>query len=134
MNITGFINLLLADPTTSGLVGTRVYKAVLPRGYQLPAVAVHRYGGDQDYQMSGPVDIREDRIQFDAYGDTPDDCEATAEAIRALLVPYTGTLTDGTVVQACYLERDMDLPFLANADSKGIANRTCLGFRVISGQ
>jgi Protein of unknown function (DUF3168) len=132
MMLDGFMALLKADAGVSGLVGVRVYQSVLPRGYILPAIAIHRYGGSQDYEYAGPVGVREDQIQLDAYGETAESLQQVSEAIRSLLVPYVGTLPDGTVVQACYLERDMDMPFLPNADTKGIANRSTLGFRVVS--
>jgi hypothetical protein len=131
MILDGVISLLKADSGVSGIAGSRVYKNELPRGYSFPAVVVHRYGGTQDYQMDGPVGVREDQIQIDAYAVTGT-IEGLSEAVRALLVGYVGTLPDGSVVQACYLERDMDLPFLPNANTTGIANRSTLGFRVIS--
>lgn len=130
--LDGFIALLTSASTVNGLLNGGISKSVLPRGYKLPAIAIHRYGGGQDYDFAGPVDISEDQIQLDIYGDTADDCDQVTEAVRALLIGFTGALSDGTVVQACYLERDMDMPFLPHADSKGIANRSTLGFRVVS--
>jgi hypothetical protein len=132
MLIDGIITLMNADTGIAGLVSGRIYKNVLARGYQLPAIAVHRYGGSQDYEFSGPVDISEDQLQIDVYGTDADSCQEVAASVRALLAPFTGSLPDGTIVQACYLERDMDMPFLPNADSKGIANRAVLGFRIVN--
>lgn len=132
MLLDGIISLLSANAGVSALVGTRIYKSVLPRGYTLPAIAVHRYGGTQEYQADGPVGLREDQVQLDCYAEDAETAQQVIEAVRAVLAPYTGTLPDGTVVRACYLERDMDLPFLPHADSKGIANRSMLGFRVVS--
>jgi hypothetical protein len=131
MILDGFIALLAADPGVHAVAAARVYKDELPRGYTFPAVVVHRYGGLQDYDFAGPVGVREDQIQIDAYAETAA-IEQLSEAIRAALVPFVGALPDGTVVQACYLERDMDMPFLPNANTKGIANRSTLGFRVVS--
>ena len=133
MLIDGIIALLVADTAgVNALVSGAVYANELPRGYALPAIAVHRYGGSQEYEMAGPVGLREDQIQFDCYGATSDATQQVAEAVRSLLVAYVGTLSDGTVVRACYLERDMDMPFMPKADTKGIANRSLLGFRVVS--
>lgn len=132
MMLDGFITLMTDDAGVNALVGTKIYKSVLPRGYTLPSIAIHRYGGTKDYEFDGPVATREDQIQVDCYASDPESAQQVAEAVRALLVPYVGTLPDGTVVQACYLERDMDMPFLPHADSKGIANRALLGFRVVS--
>jgi hypothetical protein len=117
--------------TVAAQVQGRVYENELPRGYRLPAIAVHQYGGAQDYDFSGPISINEDQVQLDCYGQDSLSCRATAEAARKLLENFTGTLPDGTVVQACYKERDQAMPFLPNADQKGIANRWMLGFRVV---
>ena len=132
MILDGFISLLTSNAGVSALVSTNVYKSVLPRGYTLPAVAIHRYGGSQEYQMDGPVRLREDQIQCDCYAEDPETAQEVAEAVRSVLVGYVGPLADGSVVRGCFLERDMDMPFLPHADSKGIANRALLGFRVVS--
>lgn len=132
MMLDGFISLMTADSGVNGLVATRIYKSVLPRGYTLPAIAIHRYGGAQEYQADGPVGTREDSIQVDCYAEDPETAQQVAEAVRSLLAPFKGTLPDGTTVQGTFLERDMDMPFLPHADSKGIANRSMLGFRVVS--
>lgn len=112
--------------------GSAVFRNELPRGYTLPAICVHGYGDSQDYDLTGPINLRESQVQVDVYGDTGADCSAVSEAVRALLIGYTGTLPDGTVVSLIKLERGMDMPFLPRADQKGIANRSMLGFRVIT--
>jgi hypothetical protein len=131
MMIDGFVALLIADPTTNALVQGRVTKNVLARGSALPAIAVHRYMGDQEYDLNGPVDVREDQIQFDVYVGKAD-AEQLTEVVRNLVINFTGALPDGTLIYACYLERDMDMPFLPNADVQGIAARSTLGYRVVS--
>ena len=122
-----------ADKITvvANTVAGRVYENELPRGYKLPAIAVHQYGGSQDYDFSGPIDINEDQLQLDCYGADSLSCRATAEAARKLLEDFVGTLPDGTVVQGLYKDRDMSMPFMPNAAVKGLSNRWTLGFRVI---
>jgi len=134
MLLDGLIAVLNANTAVNALVAGRVYKSELPRGYLLPAIAMHRYGGTQDYSFAGPIGVREDQIQIDCYAQDAATAQQVAGAVRAALAPFTGALTDGTVVQCCYLERDMDMPFLPHADQKGIANRTLLGFRVVSNE
>lgn len=109
-----------------------MFEQVLPRGYTLPAIVVHRYNGVQDQDYAGPIGIREDNFQLDVYGDTALDCDNVTSACRNLLIGYTGRLTDGTLVEGAYLEQDRDMPFLANADGKGIALRALLGIRFVT--
>jgi hypothetical protein len=132
MNLAAIIALLTAQTGISALLGDRIFEYELPRGYVLPAAAVHTYGAAQDYDFNGPIDIGEHQVQIDVYGKTAAELAAAKTAVRDFFKAYTGTLTDGTVVQAVYLEREMDMPFLPNADTKGIANRSILGFRVVS--
>ena len=134
MLIDGLILLLQADPATSALAETRVYENFLPRGYVLPAIVLHQYGGDRDSQMDGPVSIGADQIQFDCYGTTALQTRQVAAAVRDAVNPFVGELpdSDSTVVQLCKLDRDMAMPYIPNADAKGMANRWILGFSITS--
>jgi len=128
----GIISLLKNDTGVAAVVSSRVYRDVLPRGYVFPAIVVHKYARAQEYQFSGPVDVAEDHIQIDAYGSTSAARDSAIDAATSLLIGYVGTLPDGTIVQTCMLEREMDMPFLAKADATGFAFRTLLGFRIVS--
>ena len=115
--------------------GSAVFKNELPRGYTLPALCIHRYGDDEDTDLSGPIGVRENQVQIDIYEDPSAEVLGEVyEAVRALLIGYVGTLPDGTVVSLIQLQRGMDMPFLPKADQKGIANRSLLGFRVVTRQ
>lgn len=122
------------DPSTPSVHGSAVFENELPRGYTLPAVAVHAYGGDQGYDMAGPDSISESQVQIDVYGPDSVSCRILATAVRQLLKAYVGTLPDGTLVPGFFQERDMAMPFVGKADQKGIANRWTIGFRVVSNQ
>jgi Protein of unknown function (DUF3168) len=128
----GLIALVQADPGCTALIAGRIYEGELPRGYTLPAVAIHKYGGNRDTQFSGPVGIRETQIQFDTYGRTALEARQVAQAIDSLVAPFAGALPDGTVVQLCTLERDMDMPFKADGDAKSVFSRSTLGYRIIT--
>jgi hypothetical protein len=128
----GFIQLLKSDSTVSALVGTEVYDTVLGRGFVLPAVALHVYGLGQDYDYDAPVNVTERQMQIDVYGRNPNEANTVADAIRALLIDYkNATLPDGTFVQACFLERDEDLPYQTGIDKTNVSFRPILGFRVV---
>ena len=139
MLLDGIISYLESKTAITSLVTGGIYRSVLPRGYVLPAVCVHRYGGAQDFDYSGPQGVLESQIQFDCYAATADIAEQINAAIKLLFVgsktvpatPYTGTLPDGTIVQGVFFEREMDMPFLPNADAKSLANRALLGLRFV---
>lgn len=131
---TNAVSSLLGAPVklSDGTLPTAaVYKQVLPRAYKLPAIVVHRYNGVSDQDMAGPVNAREDNFQLDVYGDTENDCDALTNACRSLMTGLTGEV-GSTFVMGTYLEQDRDMPFLPNADSKSLAFRSLLGYRVVS--
>jgi hypothetical protein len=132
MMIDGLIIRLTLDTGVAALIGGRVYENVLPRGYTLPAVAVHAYGGTQETQMSGPVDVRVDQVQFDSYGLTAASARAVIEAIRSALISFTGALPEGTFVQLITIDRSMAMEFKATEDAKGSTHRFLLGVEVTS--
>lgn len=130
MLIDGVIALLQSTESVSSLA-TGIYESELPRGFALPAVAVHQYGGSEDTDLAGPIGLLEAQIQFDCYAITGPSARAVAAAIEALLKPFTGSLPDGTVLSYCKLQRSMAMPFRPHADQKGIANWYTTGFSVV---
>ena len=114
------------------LCGHRACDTVLPRGYQLPAVVVHQYGGTQGYELDGPDNMNDGQIQLDAYGVTPASTQQLADALEDYFINFIGPLPDGSQVSACFLERRMDMPFESATDRSGISYRTMLGFRVVA--
>jgi hypothetical protein len=122
--------LLLADATVGEMIAD-IYDSVLPRGYKFPAACWHIFGGTEPYDMSGPIATIETELQIDCYGASALSARTLANAVKAVLKPLTGTLSDGTNVQACFLTRDLDMPYQASGDAKGITFRVCLQFNVI---
>jgi len=122
--------LLLNNEQTAALLDTRIYASVLPRTYKFPVACFHQYGQSALYSFEGLAPLTETYFQFDCYGSTATSAREVAEAIKAVLGGYTGTLSSGTV-QCCYLERDMDMPFVPDADVKGISFHTVLQFRFV---
>lgn len=130
MTIDGIIELLKDTTAVSEIQGARVYDTVLPRGYSLPATAVHKYNGSTAYDFQGPIESGEDNVQLDLYARSTEELNRLVAAVKALLNPFKGSLPDGTVVTACYLERDMAFPYVPNADPTAITYRWVLGYRV----
>ena len=131
MLLDGVITLLQQTASVTSVAAGGIHESELPRGYSLPAVCVHQYGGSEDTDLAGPIGLIDAQLQFDCYAGTAAASRALAAAIEALLKPFTGTLPDGTFVSYCKLERSIAMPFLPHADQKGIANRYTTGFSVV---
>ncbi len=130
MLIDGIIALLTSTSSVSTLATGGIYEDELPRGYTLPAVCVHQYGGSEDTDMGGPIGIEEGQVQFDVYATSGSAARALGKAIEAVLKPFTGALPDGTNIKLFKLERSMAMPFSTKGDQKGIANRYLVGLAV----
>jgi hypothetical protein len=111
-------------------ISAPLHETVLPRGYTLPAVVWHVFNVTTDYDFAGPERTVSTDIQFDCYSLDGASARALAAEIKAVLMAYTGTLSDGTQVQACYLDREMAMPFIAGASTTPI-HRVLLQFRVV---
>ena len=76
---------LLAAVGLSALVGTRVYWGERPQGDALPAIVMHGISPGQDYSHSGPLSLRNPRIQFDCLGETFESTKLVERALTAAL-------------------------------------------------
>jgi hypothetical protein len=130
MLIDGIISLLTNTSSIRTLATGGIHEDELPRGYSLPAVCVHQYGGSEDTDMAGPIGLEEGQVQFDIYATSGSAARALGKAIEAVLKPFTGSLPEGTSVKLFKLERSMAMPFSAKGDQKGIANRYLVGLAV----
>lgn len=71
----------------------RVYPLVLPQKPTLPAMVYQRIGGgDDELTSSGVADLVEGRFQLDAYAKSYPEAKTTANAIRAALSGYHGSV------------------------------------------
>ncbi len=78
--------LLIADPTVTGLVGTRIYPEVLPQNPTYPAITYDTITEDED---SHDI-VRLDRIQYSCFATTSDGAKALRRAVKDCLKGYTG--------------------------------------------
>lgn len=70
----------------TGLAGGRVYWGERPQGSTLPALVMLSVGDERPQHLKG-YDLREARIQIDAYGRTQEEVWDLAEAALTTLVP-----------------------------------------------
>lgn len=97
---TPLYDRLVADGTVSGLVGTRIYRKVAPQEAAKPYVTFQGISAPRIHGVKNSLGVVQERIQFDCWADTDSGAEAVADAIRASLDGFTGTL--GSIrVQGC---------------------------------
>ncbi len=81
---------LLAAPEIFKLAGTRIYPMLAPQGERCPLIVVTRISEDEEPVLKGPSGLVQSRVQVDAWGATPDDASALAEAVLSRLHGLSG--------------------------------------------
>lgn len=114
----------------SGLQGA--YENRIPSNKtELPCIVVRQYDGDVNYDMQGIAGVDSTFVELKVYGKNPAQCKTVTKAVRDILDDFTGTLSDGTVVQGCFHRGQSDDPYLTNIDGKDNAIRTLVRYEVI---
>lgn len=132
----GLLELIRADQTTATLVnlsnGQGLYWVLAPKTAVIPFVVLSRVTTNDVYTTAGPAGIREGIFQMDCYGSAYYQAKNIANAVRAALWSYKGTLndTDQTVVDAVFLTKDWDMPYEEGAGTVGFIYRCLLEFHV----
>lgn len=104
----GLYALLAADGTVSGLIGTRIYPAVIPQNIDLPAIAYQLIGApDRYYAHDGAVGLARKRIQISSVADTYAAMKSLAVAVRGALSGYQGT-TAAVKIHSSFLVNEFD--------------------------
>ena len=92
----GLYAFLAADSGLSALVGTRIYPLLLPQEPTLPAVVYQRISTNPlGHSNDGPDHLVRVRMQFRCHAATLLAAKGVADAVRAALDGYSGTM--GTV-------------------------------------
>jgi hypothetical protein len=71
---------LLADAGLRSVVGSRINWQERPQASRLPALVLHRTGGDHDYSMDGPTGLVWSRVQMDGWARTYTEALTVARA------------------------------------------------------
>jgi hypothetical protein len=127
----GIKALLTGNAGLSALVNTRVYSMALPRTYTFPVICFHVFNVTQPYAFDGESGLLETEFQVDCYATDPDSAHSISEAVKSALRDYADTLSSGQAVKGTFLEREMDMPVLADATNKSTLFRTLLQFRFV---
>jgi hypothetical protein len=104
--------------TTAGittLISTRVYLERIPQGATLPCLTYQRISTPRilTHDTSGSAGTAHPRFQFDAWAATYSSAKAIADALRAALNGFKGTITSGVdsvVVQAALIDGESSEP------------------------
>jgi hypothetical protein len=82
------------DGTTAvnDLLGGRLYPGELPKRVTFPAARYTLVSDVGDFQMRGPTDLRQARIQIDVFDPSMDDAFALASKIETALAGFSGTI------------------------------------------
>lgn len=124
----GLFSLLSGAGTVQSILGlpadrkdktTGVFKVQMPESASMPALVFFQVAGESLFSMDGPDALRFVRYQFSCFGKAPADAAGLQRAVRKILEGFTGTLSDGSVIQSaeCVLEMESfeDGPFLFHA-------------------
>lgn len=93
---TALRTLILANGAVASKIGTRVFPGRLPQGEKRDSLVVQRISAVGGHTMDGPDGLEWRRFQIDAYSETGDGAFALAEAVKAAIVGYRGTVSWGT--------------------------------------
>jgi hypothetical protein len=117
----GLRDLLINDPTVGPLVGgcaspfspgTNVRAFILPEGSSFPAIVYFVVATAPLTSMDGVNALQMKRFQIDCYSNLNSGgavgAKTLAQAVHNLLDGYRGTLSDGTYVQSCLPNEDVD--------------------------
>lgn len=94
--------LLQANATVAGYVGTRVYPIRVPQDGQYPCVVYTRVDTPRLSHLRGSSRLAHPRVQLDCLATVYEDAKALGDAVRSLLDAYRGTAS-GKVIQGCHL-------------------------------
>jgi hypothetical protein len=121
----GLYALLVNDANVGPAMGQQVYFSQLPKQAQFPAVVFHTIGNPADVTLDGTSNLQFRRLQADIVSGVDQlDARRLAKLVMGLLVDYSGTLADGTVIQSVVKNGDHDLPY--DVGAKGYAFRVVL--------
>jgi hypothetical protein len=135
---TGLFQLIQTNVGIADLVdmsaGDGLYWILAPKSKQksvnIPFIVLSWVATSDTIAMAGDAGFRNALLQIDCYGSTYYESKAVADAVRALLKSYHGTLpdTDSTIVAGVLQTKDWDMPY--EEGSVGFVYRALQEYRV----
>ena len=88
----GLHTLLLSNSDIVARVGDRIYPVVLPQGVTADSIVYNRIVDNESYHFVGPSGLITQRMQIDAWSQTPDGASELADLIKELIGGFSGTV------------------------------------------
>jgi Protein of unknown function (DUF3168) len=90
---------------------TGVFPGFAPKEVSVPYIVYAQASGDQDRTMQGSSALQQASFQLELYAASYYTAKKLAQAVKALLAGYTGTLTDTdqTTVEGIWLTHEGDI-------------------------
>lgn len=108
----GLYQQMKADTGVSGFVSGRIFSTLMPKNPTYPVIVYNTVTTtDLGYHSQGASGLRMKRIQFDAYAKDHYTTISVCDALRTLFQSFRGVLNDGTNVQGCIVQGEMDFPY-----------------------
>lgn len=107
---------LLADATVAGLLGTRIYPLAADADATLPYVTWRRSSVRREPTLAGPMGVPTVTIEYDCVASTYAGARTLADAMRAVLDGFNGTIDNTTVRQTSLEDESDQFATLSGAD------------------
>jgi hypothetical protein len=113
----GLRDLLINDVNVGPMVGgtaspfapgQRVRPMLLPEGTTFPAIVYQVVATNPLTSMDGVNALQMKRMQIDCYGQNAVSAKTLAQAVHLALDGFRGVLSEGTLVQSCLPNQDVD--------------------------
>ena len=102
---------LLADSGVTNLIGERLYYVKAPQDVTKPYVVFFKASGPREYSHNGASALARPRFQFSCFATTYYQAKQIAEAIRAAIEAFSGTMggAGGVEVGSCFCINESDM-------------------------
>jgi hypothetical protein len=112
---TGLFDFLKNQSTLTAVLGTTrkdlstgIWALLASNEPTLPYLTFRQMSNKQVMSMNGANRLQMASYRFSCYGSTYPSAQALAEALRLIFATYTGTWSDGTIIQNIQLENAAD--------------------------
>ena len=109
----GVLDLLEANAGVTALIGAgataRIYPLVVPEGAVLPAITWQLISEPRMESMNGGTVLAWTRLQFNCWARKYSQAAPLAQAVKAALSQYRGTLSNGSRVDRIKVDNTLDL-------------------------